>query len=218
MNHGVKGATEAAAGPRRVLVVDDEASTREYLRRVLEPVYTVHEAADVPSAEAVLAAQPVDVILCDHRMPGECGLDFLARLRRSHPSVVRILITGWTDQEMMLEAINDSAVFRYLVKPVRPGVVQQAVAEALAAGPSAPRPAAPAVASACPTPLTAPERARVAAVASTATLGFTGLLIGLALLAAILLLVVYFLKSGLGIDLFPDMHFRDLFPSSSDAP
>jgi CheY-like chemotaxis protein len=199
--------------------VDDEETVRGYLCRVLDAVYTVHAAADVPAAEAILRAHPIDAILCDHRMPGECGIEFLTRLRRSHPRVARILITGWTDRDMLLDSINESAVFRYLVKPIRPESVQQAVADALAHGPDAVA-GGDALRSTAPeaSPLTAAEGRRAFGALSAVAFGLTTLLAGAALLAVLLFLIVYVLKCWMDIDLVPSWHLRDVFTLPQDAP
>src|SRR5436305_1043787 len=84
----------------RLLLVDDEASVRASLRRVLEPDgYTVTEAADGPTALTLLQSQVVHVLISDQMMPGMCGIDLLKLVRVRHPDVVRILLTADPDPE-----------------------------------------------------------------------------------------------------------------------
>ncbi len=114
-----------------VLVVDDEASIVRVLQHILQKDYEVYTASSVPEAELVLEATPVKVLVCDNYMQGENGLSFLTRCSNSYPGIQRILLTGFTEPEMFLAAINDGHIFRYLVKPILPNVLRETVAEAL---------------------------------------------------------------------------------------
>jgi two-component system response regulator HupR/HoxA len=71
--------------PPTVLVVDDEIRSLEALRRVLSDEFEVLGARGPDEAEAVLAAEMVQVILCDQLMPGETGVSFLKRVREQWP-------------------------------------------------------------------------------------------------------------------------------------
>lgn len=209
----------AGGGPRCVLVVEDEDIVRDYLRRTLEGFYTVLTAPDVPAAEVVLQSHRVDVILCDHMMPGENGIEFLSRLRRSHPHIPRVLVTAWTGQDTMLGAINDSGVFRYLVKPVRPAELRQTVAEAMGHADRAPASTpSPSARPPPPASMTVADGGRVLRILSALGGGLAFLLLGTLLLGAVVFLLLYLFKTGLGIDLMPDLHLGDLFNRTSDAP
>ena len=72
-----------------VLVVDDEPRSRESLRRVLDEDFGVLLAGSADEARALLEAQAVAVILCDQRMPGLSGIEFLKEVRERWPDVVR---------------------------------------------------------------------------------------------------------------------------------
>jgi two-component system probable response regulator PhcQ len=101
-----------------VLLVDDEPRLLEALKRALrrEP-YTVLEATCAAEAFKVLASAPVDVIVSDEKMPGMCGTDMLAKVRREYPDVVRIILTGHANLEAAIRAINQGEVYRFLTKP-----------------------------------------------------------------------------------------------------
>lgn len=119
-------AVEAAPAPapadnaevRTVLCVDDETHILSSLRRALRaaglPALT---AGGGEEALAVLAAQPVAVLISDMRMPGMDGAQLLEQVRLRHPDTVRVLLTGQADQRDTIAAINRGSLFRYLQKP-----------------------------------------------------------------------------------------------------
>lgn len=103
---------------RTVLLVDDERTLVESLQRALhrEP-YAIAGVSSAHDALEVLATKPVDVIVADERMPGMSGSELLAIVRRKHPGVMRLMLTGKASVDSMLRAINDGEVYRFLTKP-----------------------------------------------------------------------------------------------------
>jgi DNA-binding NtrC family response regulator len=101
-----------------VLVVDDELPLLEMYRSALSPHFEVTTASSVKEAEQALLERSFRVVLSDHLMPGGNGLSFLVHVREEYPEAARILVTGYMKPEMLLRAVNEAAVFRYLVKPV----------------------------------------------------------------------------------------------------
>ena len=103
--------------PARVLVVDDEVLYSDTLAKVLRrrglDVNVAHNAADGLSA---LGSSAFDVVLLDVKMPGTDGLTALVQLRRDHPGVSVILMTGHPSREEEREAAALGA-FAYLLKP-----------------------------------------------------------------------------------------------------
>ncbi len=113
-----------------VLVVDDEPRSLEALRRVLCDEFEVILARSAAEAETVLASDMVQIVLCDQKMPGEAGVDFLARVRQSWPDPVRMIISGYTDAEDIIAGVNEAGIFRYLTKPWRPDDLLQSLRDA----------------------------------------------------------------------------------------
>lgn len=101
-----------------VLIVDDEENVREGLALHLRRDHRVLFAADALQAMAVIQAEAVDVLVADYMMPGPSGLDLLKMVRAHRPDVVRIMLTGRADLDLVLKAVNDGEVFRFLTKPV----------------------------------------------------------------------------------------------------
>lgn len=101
-----------------ILVVDDEPSSVNLLRITLGLNYAVHTATDGPAALALLAEHPdIAVAIIDQRMPAMSGTEFIRQTIEPYPHLVRIILTGYTDIDSLIEAINAGRVYRYLTKP-----------------------------------------------------------------------------------------------------
>lgn len=104
-----------------ILVIDDEVRSQEALRRVLEDEgYQVLAASDATGAQSIMEAEMVDVILCDQRMPGMTGVEFLKHARDAWPDAVRMIISGYTDSEDIIAGLNDAGIYQYITKPWAP--------------------------------------------------------------------------------------------------
>jgi len=107
------------AAPIRILLVDDEETIHRALDRTLrrEP-YEILHAYDSAEAAAILDAHPeVRAVVCDHYMPGLPGLDFLLHLRRKRPDLIAILLTAQADLALVIAAINEGHLHRFITKP-----------------------------------------------------------------------------------------------------
>jgi two-component system response regulator HupR/HoxA len=101
-----------------ILILDDEPNSVNLLRITLGMDYTVHTATDGPAALALLAQHPeIALAIIDQRMPGMTGTEFIQRTIEPHPDLVRIILTGYTDIDSLIQAINAGRVYRYLTKP-----------------------------------------------------------------------------------------------------
>ncbi len=103
-----------------ILIVDDEVRSLEALRRTLEEDFTVFTAQSVEEALAVLRGEFVHVIVCDQRMPGQSGVEFLKRVRADWPDVVRIILSAYIEAESIIAGINEAGIWQYLLKPWQP--------------------------------------------------------------------------------------------------
>ena len=91
-----------------VLVIDDEVRSVEALERILEDDFDVKKATSIEEAEAILADEAIQVVLCDQRMPGMSGVEFLKVVRERWPDVVRMIISGYTDAEDIIQGVNEA--------------------------------------------------------------------------------------------------------------
>ena len=103
-----------------VLIVDDEVRSLETLQRILDDDFDVKTASTVAEAERILAEEWVQILLCDQRMPGISGVEFLRRVREQWPEVIRMIISGYTDSEDIISAVNEAGIFQYITKPWHP--------------------------------------------------------------------------------------------------
>jgi DNA-binding NtrC family response regulator len=101
-----------------VLIVDDDDNLGQGLRLTLRRNYRVLYAEGAPEALALLEREAVDLVLCDHLMPGMTGVEFLKRVAVRFPDTMRIMLTGHADTSVAIQAINEGEVFRFLTKPV----------------------------------------------------------------------------------------------------
>ncbi|MGY8686428.1 MAG: response regulator [Verrucomicrobiales bacterium] len=114
-----------------LLLIEDEKPVMELLIRILSNDYKVHTAGDCAEAEEILRELDIEVIICDHGLPGESGLDFLSRIRHDFPYIQRIILTGHRDLDLAIRAINEGDVHRYLPKPADFSTVCEAISTGL---------------------------------------------------------------------------------------
>ena len=101
-----------------ILIVDDEPLIRQALVRALSgEVYELLQAPGGREALNILTARSVDLILSDLVMPEMDGLALLKQARVVRPEALRIVLTGHADLDLAVRAINDGAVYRFLLKP-----------------------------------------------------------------------------------------------------
>ncbi|HLO95881.1 MAG TPA: response regulator, partial [Burkholderiaceae bacterium] len=111
-------ATAAPDSTAVVLCVDDEPAILSSLRRLLRPKgYKVLLAEGGQAGLAMLAQEPVDLVVSDMRMPEMDGAQFLEQVRMRWPEVIRILLTGYADVSSTIAAINRGEIHRYISKP-----------------------------------------------------------------------------------------------------
>lgn len=104
----------------RVLVVDDEKAYLEdflsLFSRKSQGEYEILTAHGGEEALRLLEKTPIAVIVSDQRMPGMSGSEFLAKAAEIHPKTVRILLTGYSDIDAVVEAVNKGQIYRYVSK------------------------------------------------------------------------------------------------------
>lgn len=117
--------------PTRVLIVDDDAFALDSLRRLLtREGFSVVAFANPVEALTHLASHSYDVVISDERMPGMLGTEFIRRVREVDRTSYRIMLTGATDMEVALAAINDGEIYRFFSKPCEPAMIATAIRRA----------------------------------------------------------------------------------------
>ena len=101
-----------------VLFVDDEVNILKALQRLLrnEPM-NVLTASRPEQAIDLLEREEVQVVVTDQRMPEMSGVDMLSGIRERNPNIVRMMLTGYTEMTIAVEAINRGEIFRLITKP-----------------------------------------------------------------------------------------------------
>ncbi|WP_417820920.1 sigma-54-dependent transcriptional regulator [Terasakiella sp.] len=103
-----------------ILIVDDEVRSLESLERILEDDFNILTAENTIEAEKILQTEWVQIILCDQRLPGLTGVEFLKLVRHKWPNIVRMIISGYTDSQDIISALNDAGIYQYITKPWQP--------------------------------------------------------------------------------------------------
>jgi response regulator RpfG family c-di-GMP phosphodiesterase len=126
-----------------IVIVEDEPGVRDALERDLAPFrdkVRVEAASDVADARVVLDDLAADgdrlaLVLADHRLPGETGVEFLVRLHDdpATASVRKVLVTGQADQDDTIRAVNRAGLHHYIAKPWDPDELGEVVREQLTA-------------------------------------------------------------------------------------
>lgn len=124
-----------------ILLLEDEADVRTALERDLEPFWDkirYEVAQDVPDAWAAIDdilsdGDELALVLSDHRLPGESGVDFLVELTHDErfSSTRTVLVTGQADQDDTIKAVNEAGLDYYIAKPWDPQKLVAVVREQL---------------------------------------------------------------------------------------
>ena len=118
---------------RSLLLVDDEPGIRSALMRTLRrDGYHILSAASGPEALEILALNPVQVIISDQRMPKMSGTEFLNVVKQLYPDTMRIILSGYTDLDVVTDSVNRGAVFKFLTKPWDDKLLREQVRDAFA--------------------------------------------------------------------------------------
>lgn len=110
----------AASRPATILLVDDEAEIRAALAGGLERIIAGSRVLTAPDAKhglAILAREPVDVIISDQKMPGMSGSEFLAEARRVAPDATRMMLTAFPEEQLLERKAEEARVRYFFTKP-----------------------------------------------------------------------------------------------------
>ncbi|MCW3078342.1 MAG: two-component system response regulator [Bacteroidetes bacterium] len=103
--------------PLNILYIDDEANNLIGFKANFRRLYTIYTAESAKDAKAILKENNIQIIITDQRMPDMTGIEFLESILTEYPDVIRIILTGFTDLETVIKAINKGQVYKYISKP-----------------------------------------------------------------------------------------------------
>ncbi|MDO8999204.1 MAG: response regulator [Bacteroidota bacterium] len=100
-----------------ILYVDDEPNNLNSFRANFRKNYTVYTAESADEGLAILRTTPIQIIITDQRMPVITGVEFLEMVIKEFPEPIRLLLTGYSDINIIIDAINKGLVHMYMMKP-----------------------------------------------------------------------------------------------------
>ncbi|HWZ35416.1 response regulator [Mucilaginibacter ximonensis] len=100
-----------------VLYIDDEVNNLNSFKAAFRRDFEIFTASSAKEGRKILDSQEIGVIITDQRMPGMTGIEFLESILPIYPDTIRILLTGFSDINAVMDAINRGQVYKYLVKP-----------------------------------------------------------------------------------------------------
>lgn len=113
----------------KVLFIDDEQHNLLSFKATFRREFDVDIAISAAEAKLLIKEKEYHIILSDQRMPGQTGVEFFEEILLQYPDIIRILITGYTDIDVVVDAVNKGKIFKYLTKPWNPELLQTTVNE-----------------------------------------------------------------------------------------
>lgn len=203
---------------KAILIVDDEEPILDMLELALGQDYELYRAESAEEGFDILKAHRIQVVLCDHHLSGEDGLSLLKRLGDSNTRIQRLLITGDKSNDLILKAMNEGSLFQFIPKPFTLEQIRSVVSDAVREyGEVSARQEAEKEGKRLKEQRSHYKSGRLFSYERVWPLmlhlfsllaAFIIFIFGAGIVAILLL---YFLKSALGIDLLQHAHFGDLF-------
>ena len=100
-----------------ILYIDDEINNLTSFKAAFRRYFEIYTASSAKEGRKILDNYEIGVIITDQRMPGMTGIEFLESIIPVYPDTIRILLTGFSDINAVMDAINRGQVYKYLVKP-----------------------------------------------------------------------------------------------------
>ncbi len=127
------GAVSPGTSPARprVLLVDDEEVLLMVFRLGLEREFDVETASSAAEAARKMDECDFDAIVCDHRMPGLTGAEFLLEASLRHPRTRRIMLTGYVNPDLLAKTVTEAGLSAWLSKPLKIQTLAQTIRAAV---------------------------------------------------------------------------------------
>jgi DNA-binding NtrC family response regulator len=114
----------------RVLYLDDEQDALDNFKSLYRRSFTVFITSSINEAKDIVANEHLHVILTDQRMPEMTGVEFLKSIKDKYPDPIRILVTGYSDVDAVIGAINEGQIYKYMPKPYPMEAMKQTIENA----------------------------------------------------------------------------------------
>jgi len=100
-----------------ILYIDDEVENLRGFQFLFKRYYKIFTASSAEEGFTILEKNKIKLVIADQRMPKMSGVDFFEAIAKTHPDVIRIILTGYSDIEAIIKAINKGRIFKYVTKP-----------------------------------------------------------------------------------------------------
>lgn len=110
-----------------VLYIDDEVNNITSFKAAFRRLFNIFTAESAEEGRKIVEQEDIHVILSDQRMPKTTGIEFFQSILDVYPDPIRVLITGYTDINAVIDAINLGQVYKYLTKPWNEDEVKNAI-------------------------------------------------------------------------------------------
>jgi serine phosphatase RsbU (regulator of sigma subunit) len=114
-----------------ILYIDDEESNLRIFKINFKRYYKVFTTTDIQEAYQILKENPINLIITDQKMPEMTGTEFLKSILHIHPDAIRIVLTGFSDIQDIIQAINECKIYQYVTKPYENGEMKAIIDKAL---------------------------------------------------------------------------------------
>jgi response regulator RpfG family c-di-GMP phosphodiesterase len=114
----------------KILYIDDEANNLSAFKANFRRLYDIYTAESAADGKKILETTEIEIVITDQRMPEMTGVEFLESIIKEHPNPIRILLTGYTDMQALIDAVNKGQIYRYLSKPWNEEELKMAINQA----------------------------------------------------------------------------------------
>jgi len=108
-----------------ILYTDDEIHNLNTFKIAFRHLYNIHTAKNAFEGLDILKENNIKLVISDQRMDGMSGTEFLKKVKVLYPDCIRIVLTGYSDVDVIIRAINDCGIYRFILKPWEPAEMQQ---------------------------------------------------------------------------------------------
>lgn len=100
-----------------ILYIDDEQGNLKVFKSTFRREYNIYTALSGKEGLEIMAREQIHLVITDQQMPGMTGIEVLREVSRRYPKTIRMVLTGYSDLRIVVDAVNECGLFRYLSKP-----------------------------------------------------------------------------------------------------